>query len=142
MKLKSFFLALTTLVVINANAQHDHGSHGGDEKEHTHKVTPPHGGELHDVGKYHLEIIFDKLYSKEQFKIYLLKSNMKTLTLEGSSAQIKLSYKNGTQASYDFKNQGEFMVATVKDVINGFDAIISITYENKSYTTSYHFKGL
>lgn len=130
------------LFAISANAQHDHGSHGGHNDEHTHKVKPPHGGELKDIGKYHLEIVFEKMNSKDQFKIYLLKSSMKQLNWDEATATIKLIYKDGKESTVAFKNQLEYMSASLTDVVNAFEAEISVSYKGKTYKTSYVYKGL
>lgn len=141
-KNKFVLIICLLLFTIRANAQHDHSSHGHEDSDHSHKIQPPHGGEIKDIGKYHLEIVFDKMYAKDQFKIYLLKANLKPIDFGDGTATIKLSYKNGIEASFDFKNQGEFMVTSVKDVVTGFDAIISINYKGKTHTVLYQFKGL
>ncbi|MFZ5552873.1 MAG: hypothetical protein ACOZCO_07140 [Bacteroidota bacterium] len=142
MKTKTIFILLLAFISLTVNAQHDHGGHGHTDDAHTHKIKPPHGGEIRDIGKYHIEIVFDKMSAKDQFKIYLLNSNLKTLAWSNASATIKLAYKNGNETTLTFINQSEFMVANLADAINAFEAIISITYKDKTHTLVYTYNGL
>lgn len=128
------------MFTLNINAQHDHGSH--TNMEHSHKTKSPNGGEIHDVGKYHLEIVFDKMNAKEQFKIYLLSSSLKSINDADFSGSMKIKYKNGKEEILTFENQTGFLVATISDAVSSFDAVITVKYKSKEYTTTYFYKGL
>jgi hypothetical protein len=127
-----------------ANAQHDHSSHDhGGSVEHEHKAEPPHGGELKDIGKYHLEIVFDVMASTDKMSIYILKSGLKTLDSKDASGSIKLKYNNGTEENYELVNNNiDKLYCDVKDAINGFNAIIKITYKGKEYSCAYSYNGM
>ncbi|MBI2722404.1 MAG: hypothetical protein HYX39_09535 [Bacteroidetes bacterium] len=120
-------------------AQHDHASGGAPE----HKAEAPHGGEIKDVGKYHLEIVFDPMASLEKMSIYILKSNLNTLNSKDASGTISLNYKNGTEVNTELLNDNiNKLFCDVKDVVNPFNAIIKIVYKGKSYSTTFFYKGM
>lgn len=131
-------------MVNTVKAQHDHSSHdhsGGTE--HTHKVEPPHGGEIKDVGKYHFEIVFDIATSNENMSIYILKSNMKLVDIKDATGKVTVNYKNGGNETYELIKSGtEKLFCNVKDIVNPFNAIITINIKGKEYSCTYLYKGL
>lgn len=145
MKVKISLIALLSLFFVAANAQHDHGSHdhNSSASEHAHKQEPPHGGELKDVGKYHLEIVFQAVASAENFSLYVLKSNFKTLETKGITGTVNVKYKDGTEQTYTLNNDGvEMLSCHIKEASKGFNATVKITYKGKDYTCFYQYKGL
>jgi len=129
--------------VNTANAQHDHSSHDHNASlDHTHNAEPPHGGEIKDVGKYHLEILFDITTSNENMSIYILKSSMKQVDIKDATGKITVKYKSGTEETYEMTNNGiDKLFCNIKDVINPFNAIIIINYKGKEYNCAYSSKG-
>lgn len=127
-----------------ANAQHDHSSHDHSGNEHSHKEEPPHGGEIKDVGKYHLEILFDVTASVgEKMSIYILKSNLKTLNSSEAKGSISIKYENGQEENYNLENNNtDKLYCDVKDVVNSFNAVIKISYKGKDYSCTYNYKGI
>lgn len=132
------------LAALAANAQHNHGGHDNSSaSEHAHKQEPPHGGELKDVGKYHLEIIFHAVASAENFSLYVLKSNFKTLETKGITGMVSVKYKDGTEQTYALNNDGVDMLSChIKEASKGFSATVKITYKGKNYTCFYQYNGL
>ena len=142
-------LVLRTIILLlfaanTVNAQHDHSSHDHNAgAEHSHKTAPPHGGELKDLGKYHLEIVFDVAASTEKMSVYVLKSNLKPLDSKNFKGSISLKYKNGTEENYELtNNNSDKLYCNIKDVVNGFSAIIKITIKEKEYNCTYNYKGM
>ncbi|MBI3520651.1 MAG: hypothetical protein HY062_15030 [Bacteroidetes bacterium] len=127
-----------------ANAQHDHSSHDHNAgSEHSHKTEPPHGGEIKDLGKYHLEIVFDVAASTEKMSVYVLKSNLKSIDSKNFKGIISLKYKNGTEENYELiNNNSDKLFCDIKDVVNGFNAIIKISIKEKEYSCTYNYKGM
>lgn len=134
------------LFTINvANAQHDHSSHdhGSTSAEHIHKADPPHGGEIKDIGKYHLEIVFDAMASSDKMSIYILKSSLKILDTKEATGTLKIKYTNGTEEDYELVNNNiDKLYCDVKDAVNSFNAIIKIIYKGKEYNCVYNYKGM
>jgi hypothetical protein len=141
---------LRTIVLLlfaanTANAQHDHSSHdhGSTNAEHSHKSEPPHGGEIKDVGKYHLEIVFDAMVTSENMNIYILKSSLKILDSKDATGSLNVKYKNGLEENYELINNSvDKLYCNIKDAINGFNAIIKITYKGKEYGCAYSYNGM
>lgn len=128
-----------------ANAQHDHSSHdhGSTNAEHSHAAEPPHGGEIKDVGKYHLEIVFDAMVTSENMNIYILKSSLKILDSKDATGSINVKYKNGVEENYELINNNvDKLYCNINDAINGFNAIIKINYKGKEYSTGFYYKGM
>lgn len=144
MKILKGLLITLVLVTRPATAQHDHSSHDqGSVVNHEHKADPPHGGEIKDVGKYHLEIVFDPMATTDKMSIYILKSNLKILNSKDASGTITLNYKNGTEVYVQLLNDNETkLFCDVKDGVNPFNAIIKIVYKGKSYSTTFSYKGI
>lgn len=132
------------LTFYNVRAQHDHSSHDhGGSAEHSHKADPPHGGEIKDVGKYHLEIVFDVSSPTEKMNIYVLKSNLKTLAVKGALGSISIKYKDGTEVNYELINDGgDRLYCDVKDVVNAFNSVIRIRFNGKELNCAYFYKGV
>jgi len=143
MKLIIKTIVLLFFSVNIANAQHDHSSHDhSTSSEHTHTADPPHGGEIKDVGKYHLEILFDVTTSSENMSIYILKTNMKQVDIKEATGKMTVKYKSGIEETYELTNNGiDKLFCNVKDVINPFNAIIIIIYKGKEYHCAYINKG-
>lgn len=145
---KMRFILKTILLLLFAvntlNAQHDHSSHdhsGG--MKHSHTEEPPHGGEIKDVGKYHLEILFDIAAPVgEKMSIYILKSNLKTLNSSEAKGSISIKYKNGQEENYELNSNTDKLYCDVKDIVNSFNAIIKILYKGKEYSCAYYYKGM
>lgn len=138
-------LILLLFAVSTANAQHDHSSHdhGGGGIDHSHKAEPPHGGEIKDVGKYHLEIVFEAMASVDKMSIYILRSNLKVIDTKEASGTVKIKYTNGTEENYDLQNNNiDKLFCDVKDGVNSFNAIIKIIYKGKEYNCGYSYKGM
>ena len=139
-------LIVALLLAVNtASAQHDHSSHDNTEGvQHSHKEVPPHGGEIKDVGKYHLEILFDVTASVgEKMSIYILKSNFKTLNSSEAKGSISIKYKNGQEENYELNNNNiDKLYCDVKDIVNSFNSIIKINYKGKEYSCAYYYNGL
>lgn len=142
--MKGIIILILTLICFSAIAQHDHSTHShGDDNGHTHRIDPPHGGEIKDVGKYHLEIVFEIATSNENMSIYILKSNMKQVDIKGATGKMNIKYKNGTEETYDLTNNNIVkLFCNIKDVINPFNAIIKINFKGKEYNTTYAYKGM
>ncbi len=146
MKLHIKLIIVLLFSVSILNAQHDHSTHdhntGGTE--HEHKAEPPHGGELKDIGKYHLEILFDIAAPVgEKINIYLLKSNLKTLNSSEAKGSISIKYKNGQEENYELNNNNiDKLYCDVKDIATSFNAIIKVTYKGKEYSCTYYYKGM
>lgn len=127
-----------------ANAQHDHSSHDhGGSVEHEHKAEPPHGGELKDIGKYHLEIVFDVMASTDKMSIYILKSNLNTLDAKDAKGTINVKHNDGKEEILELQNNGnDKLFCDLADAINGFNAVIKINYKGKDYSCAYYYKGM
>ena len=145
MKLVLGTIILLLFAVSVANAQHDHSSHDHNAgSEHSHKADPPHGGEIKDVGKYHLEVVFNiAAAAGEKMSIYILKSNLKTLNSKEASGSISIKYKDGTIENYELANDNvDKLYCDVKDIVNSFNAIIKIKYKGKEYSCVHYYKGM
>lgn len=140
-------LILSTIIILlfavnTADAQHDHSSHNAGS-EHSHKTEPPHGGEIKDLGKYHLEIVFDAAASTEKMSVYVFKSNLKPIDSKSFKGSMSLKYKNGTEETYELiNNNSDKLYCNIKDVVNSFNAIIKITIKEKEYSCIYNYKGM
>lgn len=137
-------IILLLFTVNSVNAQHDHSSHDHSAtSEHPHKAEPPHGGEIKDIGKYHLEIVFDAMASSDKMSIYILKSNLKVINTKELKGSIKIKYNNGSEQNYDLQNNNvDKLFCDLKDGVNSFNAIIKITIKEKEYSCTYTYKGI
>lgn len=137
-------IALTIVSVSTINAQHDHSSHGHNASpENTPNAEPPHGGEIKDVGKYHLEILFDITTSSENMSIYILKSNMNQVDIKEATGKMIVKSTSDTEETYELTNNGiDKLFCNIKDVINPFNAIIIINYKGKEYKSTYSYNGM
>ncbi|MBL7889049.1 MAG: hypothetical protein JNL24_05825 [Bacteroidia bacterium] len=142
--MKGIIISILILICSGALAQHDHSSHShGNDIEPAHKIDTPHGGEIKDVGKYHLEIVFEIATSNENMSIYVLKSNMKQADIKGATGKMNIKYKNGTEETYELTNNSiDKLFCNIKDVVNPFNAMIRINYKGKEYNTTYAYKGM
>ncbi len=136
-------MILALLLAFNfASAQHDHSSHDHSGTPHEHKAEPPHGGTVKDVGKYHLEILFEPSSPDEKLNVYVLKSNLKTATVEGITGTVQLHYKDGTHKDYALQASGnEKLFCTPADMVQPFVCIITIKIKDKTYSTNTEYKG-
>lgn len=137
-------LLIITLILSSSisRAQHDHSTHSHDAPQHSHAATPPHGGEIKDVGKYHFEILFDAYNPEEKLNVWVLKSNMKVISPKKFSGKIKLHYKDGKEEALDMIMVQDKLVCNIKDLTQPFSAIILITINGKEYQAVYEYKGL
>ena len=146
MKRQANIIIVLLFVAYTINAQHDHSKHNHNtsEAEHKHNAEPPHGGELKDIGKYHLEILFDiAAGSGEKMSMYILKSNLKVLNSKEAKGSINIKYKNGIEENHELiNNYIDKLYCDVKDIVNSFNAIIKITYKRKEYSCTYYYKGM
>ena len=144
MKLALNIIIILFFTINTVKAQHDHSSHDHSGNEHSHKEEPPHGGEVKDVGKYHLEILFDIAAPVgEKMSIYILKSNLKTLNSSEAKGSISIKYKNGEEENYELNNNNvDKLYCDVKDIVNSFNSIIKIVYKGKEYSCTYYHKGM
>ena len=142
--MKALLIFSLIFIGYQALAQHDHSTHNhGSEAEHAHKIDPPHGGEVKDVGKYHLEIVFEIANSNENMSIYILKSSMKQADIKDATGKINIKYKNGAEETYELTNNNiDKLFCNIKDVINPFTAFISINCKGKLYNSTYSYKGM
>lgn len=127
----------------SATAQHDHSTHdhsaGGS---HEHKADPPHGGVLKDIGKYHLEVVFEPMVPEEKLNVYILKASLKTATIEGVSGTVQLNYKDGSHKEYTLQAlKNEKLFCTPTDMVQPFVCIITIKIKDKLYTANAEYKG-
>ena len=141
--MKIFFSTLTLVIFAlnSAKAQHDHSSHNNDDAEHTHKTDAPHGGELKDIGKYHLEIVFDAYSKNEKFNIWILKSNFKLLEPKEYIATMKLTYIDGKEIEKELTVGTDKLFCNVEDVSKAFTAVVVVNVKGKEYHIIYNYKG-
>lgn len=126
-------------------------NHGNDNKQantpvigNTHKKGhPPHGGQLIDVGKYDLEVVFNITAEEEKFSVYILNSKAKVLDIEEASGKITLRYKDGREIIKELKKSEKVkLYCNFEDIVNEFVVIIDIIYKGKKYSTVCEYAGL
>lgn len=139
----AFIALLFVFAVSSAKAQHDHSSHSHDDgATHTHKADPPHGGEIKDVGKYHIEIVFDAYTANEKLNVWVLKSNFKVVEPKEITGKVKIQYADGKEVNTELTVVADKLACNVEDIIKAFTAVIVVTIKGKEYHTVYYYKGL
>ncbi len=142
MKLACISLLLM-FVVSTTKAQHDHSSHSHDEgAAHVHKADPPHGGEIKDVGKYHIEIVFDAYTANEKLNVWVLKSNLKVVEPKEITGKVKIQYADGKEVEKELAIVADKLTCNVEDITKAFTVVIFLTVKGKEYHTVYNYKGL
>lgn len=125
------------------SAQHDHSSHSHNEgSPHEHKADPPHGGEIKDVGKYHIEIFFDAYTVSEKLNVWVLKSNFNVIEPKEITGKVKIQYADGKQVEKELTVVEDKLICNVDDINKAFTAAIVLTVKGKEYHTIYNYKGL
>lgn len=125
----------------SSKAQHDHSSHNNGTAEHKHKTEAPHGGELKDVGKYHIEIMFDVYTKNEKLNIWILKSNWKVLETKEYTGKVKLKYADGKEVEKELIIGTDKLFCNVEDITKAFTAVVVVNIKGKEYHTVYNYKG-
>ncbi len=135
-------LILLIAVVINSTgafAQHDHSSHGQDHQGEM--MQAPHGGELKEVGKYHIEMVVDMLMKEDQITIYLFKGNMKPVSNDGITGTITFNFKDGSVISDKVRTKGDSrFVAQLKNS-ESFNCIVKLSIDGKTVSTVFSYSG-
>jgi hypothetical protein len=135
-----FIIFLTT--VARVSAQHDHGSHGSGESHATHEHQPPHGGEMKEVGKYHVEMVAELLLKKDQLTFYLFKTNLKPITNEGISGTISIRSKDSIWPIEPLVAKGNGAFSAQFKSIESFNCEVIFTIKGKSISTNFTHEGL
>lgn len=109
------------------------------------KDEPPHGGEIKDVGKYFIEIVYDAYAAEEKLNVFLMKPTYKAVDLEKVKGKVKIKY-----TKIEKEEELELIVAeghfycNVTDSSQPFTAFIVITVKGKDYTAVFNarFTGM
>jgi hypothetical protein len=145
MKTHILKIAITffTILLMNAAtlmAQHDHGghNHGGSSQSH----QPPHGGQIKEAGKYHIEMLVNMLLKQDKITLYLLKSNLKLVANEGITGTITIKYKDGTIVTDTLLSRGDdYFVAQLKKT-EPFTCTVKFQVKGKTVSAVFSYSGL
>jgi hypothetical protein len=108
------------------------------------KDEPPHGGELKDVGKYFIEVVFDAFAADEKISVWLLKPNFKPAKIDKAvgKAQIKYLRTEGKEETRDLIISEDKFICNVEDASQAFTVFITITVKGKEYRSIYNHKAM
>ncbi len=141
MKLSCKIVVLLLFLFSTVKAQHDHSSHSHENASYN-KIKLPHGGEITDVGKYQIEIVFDVYTANEKLNIWILKPNFKLLNPKEFTGKVKLQYADGNEIEKILIIGTDKLFCNVEDVTKSFTAIINVNSNGKEYHTTYNYNGL
>lgn len=144
MKTHILKIAITffSILLMNAGtimAQHDHGSHnhGGSSQSH----QPPHGGQIKEAGKYHIEMLVNMLLKQDKITLYVLKSNLKPVANEGITGTITIKYKDGTTVTDTlFPREDDYFVAPLKKT-EPLTCIVKFQIKGKTVSAFFSFSA-
>lgn len=118
-------------------------NHPANQMSSEHKYKePPHGGTITEAGKYHIEVFLDPIQAEEKLSAWVLNSNYKTKILKNASAKVKINYENKESIDVEMTFYEDRFYCNIPDVNTPFNAVITVTEKNKTYTATYFYKGL
>ena len=142
-------IKLTAIVLIMASpvfvlAQHNHGgqSQGSNEQAHEHATPHPHGGEVKDAGKYHIEMVADMLLKEAQVSFYLLKGAMKSVSNEGITGTVQYKYKDESTVTETLKPKGDDGFSAELKRKEPFYCIVAFLIKGKTVSTVFNYEGM
>lgn len=129
-----FFCASISL----AQDSHNHSDHENEIEA----TIPPHGGTIVESGKHNVEILIDPFGGEQKLMAWLLNQRNKTKRHDKATAELTLKYKDGRIITQTMKVKEGMFYTDIEDFASSFNAIIIFTFNNKTLTVAYFYKGL
>jgi hypothetical protein len=140
--MKIYILLAMFLLAGRLYAQHNHSAHSHDNTEHAHKEEPPHGGEIKEVDKYHVEILYDVMAGEEKLNIWILKASFQIIIPKDITGKVKIKFTDGKEIESPLLMNEDKLFCNIEDATKSFNAIITLTIKKKEYITFYNYSGL
>lgn len=123
-------------------AQHNHGSPDNGGSAQPHAQHPPHGGQMKEAGKYHIEMVANLFLKKDKLAFYLFKGNLKPVTNEGISGTITIEYKDGSTVTDTLPAKGDDYFAAQLEKPEPFNCIVKFQVKGKTVSAIFTHSGL
>ncbi|HCS19619.1 MAG TPA: hypothetical protein DIW47_03480 [Bacteroidetes bacterium] len=142
--LKIAITSLTILLISSGTlmAQHNHGGQGNGENAQNHTHHPPHGGQMKEAGKYHIEMVVDLFLKKDRLTFYLFKGKLKPVVNEEITGIITIEYKDGSTVTDTLRAGGDNYFVAQLEKPEPFTCIVNFQVKGKLVSGVFTHPGL
>lgn len=135
-------IAIIIAITSIASAQHNHGGHHHGGNHHTQVHHPPHGGQMKESGRYHIEMVADLMLKEDQLSFYLFKGNLKPVIDDGVLGTITIEYKDSPTIKDTLQVKGNDRFVAQLATSQPFQCTVEFLIKGKIVSTVFNHQGL